>query len=276
MSIEYESLKKKYIELFDGNLEYFNFIITDVLFAFKEISKIIERQEIKRVLEVGCGTGILIRELKENFKDVDFTGLDPNQSGFHHYEKISEKVFKLDKSINIINCPIENFNIKKKYDLIFSFNVFEHVGNQNEYILRTMSLLENKGKNIIYAPNYDFPYEPHFLIPILYNKKFTEKIFKTRIKNYEKKNNEKGLWDALKFTGKRSIKKFLTEKNFNFKFDEEIYDRMIKRAEKDKFFNKRQGLAAKLAILGNKIFLDKLIFNILKIPHPYFKLTIFK
>ena len=49
---------------------------------------------------------------------------------------------------------------------------------------------------------------------------------------------------------------------------------MIKRAEEDDFFRKRQGLAAKLAIFGKKIFLDKLIFNLLKIPHPYFKLTI--
>ena len=52
MSIEYESLKKKYFELFDGKLEYFDFIITDVLFAYKEISEIIKKQEIKRVLEV--------------------------------------------------------------------------------------------------------------------------------------------------------------------------------------------------------------------------------
>ena len=51
---------------------------------------------------------------------------------------------------------------------------------------------------------------------------------------------------------------------------------MIKRAEEDDFFHKRQGLAAKLAIFGKKIFLDKLIFNLLKIPHPYFKLTITK
>ena len=276
MSIEYESIKKKYFELFDGKLEYFDFIITDVLFAYKEISEIIKKQEIKRVLEVGCGTGILIRELKENFKDVDFTGLDPNQSGFHHYEKISEKILKLDKSININKCSIENFNFKGKYDLIFSFNVFEHVDNQDEYILRTMSLLENKGLNIIFAPNYDFPYEPHFLIPILLNKKLTKKIFRKRIENYESKNNEKGLWDALKFTGKSSIKKFLNKKNIDFEFDQEIYDRMIKRAEEDKFFYKRQGLAAKLAIFGKKIYLDKLIFNFLKIPHPYFKLTITK
>ena len=41
MSIEYESLKKKYFELFDGKLEYFDFIITDVLFAYKEISEIV-------------------------------------------------------------------------------------------------------------------------------------------------------------------------------------------------------------------------------------------
>ena len=110
MSIKYESLKKKYFELFDGKLEYFDFIITDVLFAYKEISKIIKKQEIRRVLEVGCGTGILLRELKENFKDVDFTGLDPNQSGFHHYEKISEKILKFDLQFRVwaMKCLLQS------------------------------------------------------------------------------------------------------------------------------------------------------------------------
>ena len=47
MLINYESLKKKYFNLFEGNEEYFNFIITDVLFAYSEISKIFENSAMQ-------------------------------------------------------------------------------------------------------------------------------------------------------------------------------------------------------------------------------------
>ena len=276
MSIDYESLKKKYFHLFNGNEEYFNFIMTDVLFAFSEIEKILKSHKINRVLEVGCGTGILLKELKDNYKDIEFVGLDPNQSGFHNYEDVSKKILDFDNSINIIKSTIESFDNQKKYDLIFSFNVFEHVKNQNQYIINTMNLLTNGGKNMIFAPNYDFPYEPHFIIPIIFNKKITRKIFEKKIKNHETKTQEIGLWDALHLTGKKKIELFLKKKNFNYFFDNEIMIKMIDRALDDKYFRKRQGIAAKIAVLGRKFYLDKIIFNFLGIPFPYFKLIITK
>ena len=64
----------------------------------------------------------------------------------------------------------------------------------------------------------------------------------------------KKAWEALKFTGKSSIKKFLNEKKFDFEFDHEIYDRMIKRAEEDDFFRKRQGLQQNWLYLEKKYF----------------------
>lgn len=276
MSIKYESLKEKYFKLFDNNLDHFNYIITDVLFAYNEISELIENNKIEKVLEVGCGTGILLRELKEKYKHVKFTGLDPNQSGFHRYEKISKNNLKLDNSLEIKKTSIENFNNNDKYNLIFSFNVFEHVENQDKYILKTMSLLKNDGMNVIFAPNYDFPYEPHFLIPIIFNKNITKKIFQRKIQNHEKRTGEEGLWQALQFTGKRKIKRYLKNNNLNFTFERNISQKILNRVTNDKIFSKRQGLAAKLAIIGKKFFLDKLIFDFLKIPFPYFKLIIKK
>ncbi len=276
MSIDYEDLKKKYFDIFDRNTKYFDFVITDVLFAYKEISRIIENEKINRVLEVGCGTGILIKELKDNFRNIEFTGLDPNESGFHNYEKISKRISNLDNSINIVKSSIGNFENKNKYDLIFSFNVFEHVDNQHQYILNTVDLLETGGKNIIFAPNYDFPYEPHFIIPIIFNKNFTKKIFSKKINDHEKKTQEVGLWDALQLTGKKEIEIFLKKNNFNYTFDHEIINKMLDRALNDMHFRKRQGIAAKLAILGRKFYLDKIMFNLMKLPFPYFKLIITK
>ena len=55
------------------------------------------------------------------------------------------------------------------------------------------------------CPNYDFPYEPHFVIPIIINKKFTKFFFKNKINNHEKKTNEIGLWEGLNLNGRNKI-----------------------------------------------------------------------
>ena len=51
---------------------------------------------------------------------------------------------------------------------------------------------------------------------------------------------------------------------------------MISRATNDKDFKNRQGLAAQFAIIAKYLYLDKLIFNLLKVPFPYMKLIIKK
>jgi SAM-dependent methyltransferase len=276
MSINYQILKKRYLNLFDYNEEYFNSIMTDVLFAYSEIAEILEKNKINNVLEVGSGTGVLINVLKDNFKNIKFTGLDPNQSGFHNYEKISKKLLQNNDSINVIKSPIGKFETKEKYDLIFSFNVFEHIESQSEYISKTNELLAVNGKNIIFAPNYDFPYEPHFILPIIINKKITHTLFSRIIKDHETKTKEEGLWNALNFTGKKGIEKILTANNCKYFFDYGIKKRMLDRVINDKAFRKRQGFAAILAIISRFLFLDKILFDFFKIPFPYMKLTIVK
>ena len=51
---------------------------------------------------------------------------------------------------------------------------------------------------------------------------------------------------------------------------------MISRIFNDIFFFKRQGIAAIITKFAVKIYLDKIIFDFLKIPFPYYKLVIKK
>ena len=80
----------------------------------------------------------------------------------------------------------------------------------------------------------------------------------------------------MHITGKKKLCSFLNKKNFNYRFDDEIINKMLDRALNDNFFRKRQGLAGKLAVVGRKIYLDKIIFSFFRIPFPYFKLIITK
>lgn len=275
MNLDYNTLKKNYIDLFE-NSDKCDFVLTDVLFAFKEIYSLIDDKKVSNILEIGSGTGILLKELSRIFSEKTFHGLDPHQRGFYNYEKISKKIS--NNNLLIFNDELETFSSTESYDLIFSFNVFEHLEDQKIYIKKIDNLLKKDGKSVILCPNYDFPYEPHFIIPIIYNKNITYKFFKKKITDHEKITGEKGLWDGLNFCSKKKLKKYLIRNDYQFNFDQGIKDRLLQRIDDDKslYFEKRQGIVAKIAKIAKKLKLDKFIFNFLMIPFPYMKIIIKK
>tara|TARA_B100000941_G_C28503422_1_gene555705 strand:- start:912 stop:1757 length:846 start_codon:yes stop_codon:yes gene_type:complete len=277
MRLSYKKLRDRYLNLFDDDNKC-DFVLTDVLFAFNEIYPLINSNKVNKILEVGCGTGILLKELSDLFPDKKFVGIDPHESGFHNYENLSKKINNDSSNIIINHQNLDKINLNDKFDLIFSFNVFEHIKDQNQYLINTQNYLSDFGKNLVLCPNYDFPYEPHFFIPIIFNKKITFFIFKNKINQHEILTGEKGLWEGLNLNGKKKIEKFLKQNNFLFKYDESIKDRFFDRIENDpsKYFRKRQGFVSKLALIGKKFYLDKIMFNFFKVPFPYLKLIIQK
>ena len=155
---------------------------------------------------------------------------------------------------------------------------FEHVEHWKKYIYQTSNLLNDNGLNIIFAPNYDFPYEPHFVIPIIINKKITKFLFNRKIKKSEMSDtgNESGLWEGLNFIGKRKVEKFLKKNSYPYFFDFSIKNRMLNRIINDNELKRRQGIGGRIAIFAKNFYIDKLIFDLLKVPFPYMKFIINK
>ena len=276
MKLNYEKLSKKYLNLFE-NKDRCDFVLTDVLFAFEELYITISDKKINSIIEIGSGTGILLNELSNAFPKKNFFGLDPHESGFHNYENIKKNLPKKD-NLKFKKAHLRDLHHSDKYDLIFSFNVFEHVENQLSFIKDSYQLLKDGGKKIIFFPNYDFPYEPHFVIPLIINKSITFRLFKYKINNQEKNKNEVGLLKGINFNGRRKIKKMLINEKIKFEFDNNIQEKIFDRIVNDpsQYFKKRQNFVSKLALLSRKLYLDKFIFNFLKIPFPYLKLIILK
>ena len=84
----------------------------------------------------------------------------------------------------------------------------------------------------------------------------------------------KNHWDGLNFISKKKLTYFLKKNNYNFYFDLAIKDRMFSRIINDSALKRRQGFIGLFAIISKFLFLDKLLFDLLKIPFPYLKLTI--
>ena len=198
-------------------------------------------------------------------------GLEPLRSGYLRFKKIK----KIDgENLTIINQGIEEFKTQEKFDLIFSVNALEHIPNWETYFETTQKILNANSSNVILCPNYDFPYESHYIIPINFNKKITKFFFNKYIKKHDIENDIVGHWESINFISKKKLKKFMIKKNYNFYFDDSIKNRILNRILYDKALKKRQGIMGYIAIISKYLFLDKIFFDILKVPFPFLKLII--
>jgi SAM-dependent methyltransferase len=270
MKIDINNLKKKYFRNFKENNDLTNNLY-ETFFGFKEIEKFIKfKNSDTSILEIGCGPAILLKVFSDFYPNINFFGIEPFTQGFE-----KNRIYLTNsKNIEVNKLKLENYITDKKFDLIYSINVFEHIENWKEYILLSNKLLKKGGINIILCPNYNFPYESHYKIPIIFNKKITKFFFNNKIKNHEKSKNSIGMWDDLNFIKKNYLKKYLEELNIKYYFDKEIQNRIIDRMDYDKGLIERQGLIGKSAIFARKIKFDNFLFNILNIPFPYMKVVI--
>lgn len=252
--------------------------ISEAEFGFRFISDEVKMLEPgSDVLEVGCGSGLLLAQLSESFSYIECEGIEPFSDGFSALKELNSLVQR--KGVNIHNLKYEEFESKKKFDLIYCINVFEHLNDWRDMLKWASSLLKNCGRIVVLCPNYSFPYESHVRIPIIINKKITHKVFRKTIQAFEANNGIVGLWDSLNFVKKREVKAF-TKNNYpalNLKLDDDvsIIDYMIDRTLHDDEFKKRQAVIGTIALLLKKsgcLSLLKCLPNFL----PYMKLNFSK
>jgi len=100
---------------------------------FKKYLK--SKSDIKKVLEIGCGTGIYPIKNKELFKNIDYTGTDISQSAIDYCKQHSK--------FNFICGDFIKMDLKEHYDLVFSHAVIDHVYDIDAFIEKAISLSDN-------------------------------------------------------------------------------------------------------------------------------------
>lgn len=224
------------------------------------------------ILEVGCGSGILLSMLTEEYPQHKFNGVEPFGEGFLSLKELNAVVRKLG-----VNLSIESYeDHQSKYDFIYCVNVFEHVKDWRHFLDWASNNLKENGLFLVLCPNYGFPYEPHFRIPITFNKGFTFRVFKKHILNFEKNSKYYGLWNSLNFVKKRDVlaycKNNASEVGLSVSDDFSIIDDMIERFSKDVEFRKRKSIIGRFASFLKVVG----ILNLIKMfPNflPYMKLS---
>ncbi len=96
----------------------------------------------KKILEIGCGTGYLLYELKKLGADVQ--GIEPGAHGARGREK-----YKIPIDIDFFD-PVK---ITEKYDLVIFYCVLEHMINAEEFLKNVKSILKSDGKIFLAVPD---------------------------------------------------------------------------------------------------------------------------
>jgi len=131
--------------------KYFGFLFLDNL-VFKNISKcfkfILKDKEDVSILEYGCGNCSLMYQIKEKFSlnKNQILGIDLSKSAVKTCKKIGCNAIE-GNSLSVVK--------NKKFDLVLSFQVLEHLSNPKLFLDDVYNLLNNNGILYLQFPNYN-------------------------------------------------------------------------------------------------------------------------
>lgn len=158
-------------------VDYYN----DEKWEFHRASEDIAALRARRILDVGCGSGIFLRFLRNKNSEADYFGYDLN----------AELVTELtnDGFGGLSGDPTklgEALAGQPKFDAITMLQVLEHVADPIEFVQAFLPLLRPGGILIITTPNFDGPIKafPDSLteVPPHHTTRWTEKAFRYLLK----------------------------------------------------------------------------------------------
>lgn len=148
-----------------------------------------------RLLEVGGGSFLLSCQLAEEGFAV--TSIEPVGEGFGEFHALAHYVLEqAHMRPTIAPCRAEDFTSEERFDFAFSINVMEHVDDVAAVIRQVTEVLKPGASYRFFCPNYLFPYEPHFNIPLAGSKQLTERLFRNRIYGHPM-SDAAGVWKSL-------------------------------------------------------------------------------
>ena len=102
------------------------------------------------VLDIGCGRGLLLKELREKFPDATYTGLD-----------ISERLCAISRENNphatIVCGDAESLPFTSDlFDVVFMTEALEHMLDHNQAVSELARVLKRGGVCVVTVPNRDW------------------------------------------------------------------------------------------------------------------------
>lgn len=195
------------------------------------------------ILEIGAGSMLLSCQLvREGFR---VSALEPIGSGFSHFDRICGLVVEVAADMCCLpqrmDVPAEFLHEYGRYDYAFSVNVMEHVADVGRVLINVCESLVRGGHFRFICPNYLFPYEPHFNMPIFFTKKISEIFVRRRVLKYDKVPDAIGVWDSLNWINVLKVSRLVRNmKNGEAVFMRDTLGVMFERMATDPQFASRR------------------------------------
>jgi len=108
----------------------YEFMFFNKPFALLDFKNFLERNNVKNILEIGCSVGLFPRTFPSLFKDIEYTGIDISKRSIETCKKYLDHEF--------IHGDYLKIDLDRKFDLIFSFHVIDHVQDVNHFLTKTV------------------------------------------------------------------------------------------------------------------------------------------
>lgn len=192
----------------------------------------------KRILEVGAGIGVLSAYL--HLCGYQVIAIEPSGKGFDLNNQVGQQLknwLEIDE-FDFLDMGIEDLDRSSinKFDIIFSFNVVEHLPDLNIAFAHMKQVLSTSGIMIHTCPNYHVPYEPHFSIPLIpVFPSATRYLIANRIAKSD-------LWQSLNFVTSSRMKRIARKQELKIEFEPRTIYRSLMRLGEDPMFAKRHNV----------------------------------
>jgi len=217
----------------------------EALFGFCVIAKDLHHLSPgAQILEIGAGISLLSCHLQREGYAV--TAVDPVGQGFSHLDRLRKIVLDFAKEGGFVpaalSVPAEKLECTSEFDFAFSINVMEHVADVALVIKCVFSAIKKGACYRFICPNYLFPYEPHFNIPILFSKAWTECLFRKLIYSSQRIINPVETWASLNWISVLKVRRIChSHLGVDPVFDRSVLYRFVQRSLHDSEFRSRRG-----------------------------------
>ncbi len=172
-----DKVKKYYFQNYKGVAPDINQFVADMLSSRQAddevewIKKYVNLNKTINILDYGCGIGNVVVSLASKGYKID--GFEVSKPLL---QIVQDRITSQKLSSKIFN---PKSNVLKKYDLITSIYVAEHVSDLREYLSKGISLLKPGGVFLVFTCNYSIFWEFHYqlFLPI-FSKSFSKLILK--------------------------------------------------------------------------------------------------
>ena len=223
-------------------LEKLDTYLNEVPVALDLLAPLLDAVAPRRILEVGSGIGAVTACLRAEGHDV--VAIEPAGPGFEDMRLLQQTIeatvaalrsgaASSDASPLPIGVDDLDPAVHGRFDVVFSANVLEHVPDPISALARMHSVLVEGGVQRHVCPNYAFPYEPHFFLPIVpFVPSLTRLLLPGRI-------TQTGLWESLNFVTARQVRRWARRASVEVRFNRGVLAEAVERFLADPVFAER-------------------------------------